>query len=68
MSKYVLHTDVIMSRRKTLHHILDENQEPRWSGKTIVGAFRWLDEHQVYEFRLEGVGAGMGFQVMIQRD
>lgn len=68
MSKYVVHTDVVFSRRKTLHHILDENQEPCWTGKTIAAAFVWLAEHTVYEFRLEGNEPDTCFQVMIHRD
>ncbi len=68
MSKYVLHTDVVVSRRKTLHHLLDEKQEPVWSGKTVAGAFAQLAEMGVYEFRLEGQDPNHGFQVMIHPD
>ncbi len=68
MSKYVLHTDVVFSRRKTLHHLVNAEQEPVWSGKLISAAFQQLADLGVYEFRLEGQDPNHGFQVMIHAD
>lgn len=68
MSKYTLHTDVEFSRRKRLHHVVNDQGEPVWSGATVARAFLWLAEQGAYEFRLEGNAAGETFQVMIHPD
>jgi len=68
MSKYVMHADVEFSRRKALHHIMDEEGQVCWSGKGLLAAFNHLADLGVYEFRIEGQNVIPGFQVMIHRD
>lgn len=68
MSDYRMYADVETSRRKHLHHIMDETDTVCWSGKGLLAAFDFLAEKGVYEFRLEGHDEQRGFQVMIHRD
>ena len=63
-----LYPDVEFSRRKRLHHILNEHEEPVWSGKSIVAAFAYLAENGQNEFRIEGQASDERFLVMIHRD
>ena len=68
MGKYTLHPDVSFSRRKRLHHILDDHDCPVWSGQRIAAAFAWLWNEGENEFRLEGETTAEHFLVMIQAD
>jgi hypothetical protein len=68
MSEYVMHADVEFTRRKRLHHIIDDKGETCWSGKSLLSAFDYLVEVGVYEFRVEGQDSRPGFRVMIHRD
>lgn len=42
--KYIIHTDVEFSRRKRLHHCMDETDTVRWTGTNIYSALEWLAE------------------------
>jgi hypothetical protein len=44
--------DVPVTRRQILHHVLNEQDEPRWSGKSVVALFTWLYENGETEVRL----------------
>jgi len=44
--------DVPVTRRQTLHHILNEHEEPRWSGKSITGMLTWLHENGETEVKV----------------
>ena len=65
---HTLYADVDFSRRKRLHHILNEHDEPVWSGRKIAAAFAYLAENGQNEFRLEGQADKDRFLVMIHRD
>ena len=65
---YTIYTDVEFSRRKRLHHIIDDTDSPVWSGNTIVAAFDQLLELGCFEFRIEGQGPDQKYLVQIHRD
>ena len=68
MPKYTLYADVRLTRKRTLHHILNEHDAPAWSGRTIAQAFAWLLEAGETEFTLEGQLPDERFLVMIHRE
>ena len=62
---YTLHADVEFSRRKRLHHITDNLEDPVWSGAKIFDAFQWFLDNQRYTFELRQNGETI--RVMIGR-
>ena len=68
MKMHTLYPDVEFSRRKRLHHITNECDEPIWSGARIAAAFAWLAENGQNEFRLEGGASDARFLVQIHRE
>lgn len=65
---WTLYPDVEFSRRKRLHHILDEHDVPQWSGAQLAAALRFLAENGQNEFRIEGALAEEHWLVQIHRD
>ncbi len=53
---YILHADVEFSRRKRLHHITDNLDEPVWSGPSLFDAFKWFLDNERYCFELRRDG------------
>ena len=49
---YTVHTDVKMTRRKTMCHICDDTGDPIWSGGRIFEAFEQMIEIEQYHFNL----------------
>ena len=52
-----LYTDVETTRRKRLHHVLDEHETPKWSGANVCGALEFLYESGENEFWIQGQGS-----------
>lgn len=49
---YTIHTDVKMTRRKTMCHVLDDIGTPVWSGNSVFAAFDYMLEAEQFYFRL----------------
>jgi hypothetical protein len=49
---YTVHTDVKMTRRKTMCHITDDAGEAVWSGGSVFDAFEQMIELRQYSFEL----------------
>lgn len=49
---YTVHTDVKMTRRKTMCHITDDAGEVVWSGGRVFDAFEQMIETRQYSFEL----------------
>jgi len=62
---YTIHTDVKMTRRKTLCHVTDHNEEPVWSGGRFYDALEFLLQKEVYVCHVRHEGRAI--KVMIGR-
>lgn len=51
-----IYCDVQITRRKRLHYIMDEHDEPKWTGARILDAFSWLLDNDQRQFWLEDKG------------
>ncbi len=53
---YTIHTDVKMTRRKTMCHICDETDTCIWSGGTVFDAFWHMLDLEKYTFLIQHEG------------
>lgn len=53
---WTLYPDVITTRRSRLHHVLDETDSPKWSGKLLSGALEYIYENGNPDFKIEAEG------------
>lgn len=51
---YKVLTDVYITRKQRMCHVLDETDTLRWSGPFVADALHWLSENDQLEARLEG--------------
>lgn len=58
---YTIKADVQVQRRRRMCFVFDEHDQLRWSGKTVSGALKYLEEQDQVRFRLEGPGPDENF-------
>jgi len=51
-----LYTNVHWTKRKSLHHVLNEHDEPEWSGAKVYNALEHMLENGDTTFRVQGEG------------
>ena len=65
---YTIHTDVKMTRRKTLCHICDDEGDPIWSGGRIFDAFLQMAEMGQWCFFLQHEGQRLRVMIGLLTD
>ena len=62
-----LYPDVYFTRRLRLHHIADGDDDPVWSGGTIVSALEFLVENGNHVFVIDGGEDGACYEITARR-
>lgn len=62
---FTIHTDVKMTRRKTMCHVTDHNDDPVWSGGRFFDALEYLTDMEVWVCHVRH--EGRCFKIMIGR-
>ena len=65
---WTLHPDVEFTRRGRMHHILDETDTLRWSGKNLLSALEFLVDKDQDEFMIAGHDDQPGYEVLVRQD
>ncbi len=65
---YTIHTDVKMTRRKTMSHICDDTDTCIWSGGAVFDAFQHMIDMSEWVFRLEHEGRAIMVMVATIRE
>lgn len=64
---WTIHTEVKMTRRKAMCHVMDENEVVLWSGAGIGAALRFLRDRDQINFKIDGPAADQQFTLTFRQ-